>query len=488
VAHSERYDDDDDRDDEDGGFFSGGLGPLDTQWQKRLSSASTGGTTPHPGIMRQRPGDPNLEFPPLEPQDSLPEGIELMRTSPLDEPPAPLPQRESALFRQRYLDDQQGDVGQPAPFDPSQRPPSPGEGMSMYARRHAEHHFNVALQQRRAEDERMTGRRWPGNGLQYPGSANEARYFDQLAVALGEVDPRLLARESAMRYVRSAVIPGEDELGSTDIYAILYYGLGLTLRPLNTTGLPHVLAVYIRSTREVYLDWTLLNDPPYGRAALDATVWRRSVDGSVLARFLLAWSVAVHLTDNYDMPLMLGFTPQAPALVASAGHAPTGAPAVPTLPPDTLNRYRKAMVAVATLLAPAERLWQQIAALRLRVHMGDPEWRVHLRAELGYPGGWRPTGGPAPAPAGADPVEQLISVLAERNNCPPMLIEAQLDGTLVQADWNVWSAQLLHQLPQLQTRYSASAHVFRLSNMANAPLWGTPGRPAEPPALVQLSL
>lgn len=281
-----------------------------------------------------------------------------------------------------------------------------------------------------------------------------------------------------MRYVRSAVTPGEDGLGPTDIYAVLYYGLGLTLRPLDCTGLPHVLAVYHRATREVYLDWKLLKDPPYGRAVFDSSAWRRAVDGSVLARFLLAWCGAIHLTDSYDVPLVLGFSPQ-------HSHVPAGSPtgAAP-LAADTLNRYRKAMLSAATLLAPAERLWQQIAALRLRIHMGDPDWRAHMRAAYTYNTGYQGQGS-----ASADPAEHLVSVLAERNNCPPMLIEAQLDGTSQQMDWGMWSVQLLREVPELQLRYQSSARMFHIASANAGHAWAPPGRaPEVQPVQVQLSL
>lgn len=219
-----------------------------------------------------------------------------------------------------------------------------------------------------------------------------------------------------------------------------------------------------------------------GRAALDAAAWRRAVDGSLLARVLLAWCSAVHLSDNYDVPLVLGFSPQQPALLPG----PTGA--APSLPGDTLNRYRKALVATATLLAPPDRLWQQITALRMRVRMGDPSWKVHLRSEFGYQAGWAGANGPSSA-AAPDPAEQLIAVLAERNNCPPMLIEAQLDGSVAQLDWGTWSVQLLREIPALQMRYAAAAQMFHMNNAAQAPAWALPGRPPEvQPIHVQLSL
>jgi hypothetical protein len=369
------------------------------------------------------PVTPHTVTPPL-PAGALPAGREAA-----DEPP-------SSLFEQRY-----------------------GEGAAFG-------HVHADLQNRRAEDERLTGRHWPGSGIPHAKTAHEAMIFDQLALALGEVNPRLFARESALRYVQASRLPEEDDLAPTDVYAIFYYGLGLTLRPLDCTGLPHVLATYHRRLHEVYLDWSLLQDPPYGRATLDQTAWRRAVDSSQLARLLVAWCVATHLCENYDVPLVLGFSVPALQPAHTGSLNPSGPasllPAGSTA--DLLNRYRKTMVAFATLLAPQERIWQQISALQLGIHMGDAEWRAHLR---GTGGGWREAkvaGRRMPLgiwyPRDVDPVAQVIRVLAELNNCPPSLIEWQLDGKMGLLDWDAWSMRLLGELPALQQRYAAAEQLL----------------------------
>lgn len=337
-------------------------------------------------------------------------------------------------------------------------------------RRAEEEYSSVGLRQRRAEDERMTGRHWPGNGIVYPGGPHEAQFFEQLAIAFGEANPRTLARESAMRYVRSSRVPGEDELSPTDIYAIVYYGLGLTVRPLDCSKSPQTLALYYRATHDIYIDWKLLQDPPFGRVTLDPSAWRRSVDGSAPARFLLAWCAAVHLTENYDLPLMLGFTPH-------TGGMPAGPLGRGSISLDTLNRYGKAVNALTTLLAPEERLWRQIAALGLSMRAGDPQWRERLRTAYGYvPGNAEETK--------PDPVTQLIAALAERNNCPPLLIEAQLSPTNEPLDWGSWSARLLDEIPELQLRFASAARLFHFSNERDL----SQGAPEVRPIHIQLSL
>ncbi len=466
--------------------FSGPLGPPDTIWRRYLGL--TGGHTPVPRAVPPPHGTPlAIPRPPLGSASDPADEDELRGTSPIEpnsgpnsgprpgepgSPGEPSSSGEHTLFADRYHGGAYSRrSGTPEPREPQQpsAPPPPdaaapaGIRPSAVPRRTggpAEDHFGLMLQRRRAEDERLSGRRWPGGGQAYPADPYEVQYFQQLAIALGEVDPQVLAREAVLRYVRASRIGGEDHLAPTDIFAILHFGLGLTLRPLNCTGLPHVLAVYHRATREVYLDWQLIQDPPYGRAVLDPAAWRRAVDTSPVARFLLGWACAVHLTDNYDIPLVLGFSP-APALVAGA----------PTLSADTQNRYRRAIAATASLLAPAERLWQQITTNRFRIHMGDPDWREHMRAEYGYGQQERRTsGGPATQP---DPAAQLVEMLAEMNNCPPVLIEAQLDGDARRLEWSTFSLRLLHEIPVLQMRYGASARMFALA-ASNPPSWGGP--------------
>ena len=480
MANSERLNDDD----EDGRNPSGDLDRLSTDWRLQLGFFSGSGITPTPGatISRNELDVPrDIPFPPNNHKDILPDNIEELRTSPLDHAPSgePIirnPQRES-----RYYDPGAPRDGRNVPGGTPSRPIPPEESVPMYSRRNDDVLGGSGLTQRRAEDERRTGRHWPGNNLSYPGSPYEAMYFEDLAVALGHVDPQILTREGALRYVRSAVIPGEDSLGPTDIYAILYYGLGLTVRPLNCTGVPHILAVYNRESRDVYIDWTIVNDAPIGRSFFEASGWRRAVDASPLARFLLSWCCAVHISDNYDVPLVIGFTP---VNSAAPGSRPAGVP-LSALEPDTLNRYRKTLMATASLLAPAERLWQQISAYRVRIHMGDPEWRARLRAEFGFQG-WRGTNGPA-AGFSVDPVDQLLDSLAEQNRCPRFLIEAQLDGNTGQLDWDVWSMHLMQQLPDLQQRYVAAAQMFRMSGQ-NQNWAGTARTTDSPPVQMRLSL
>lgn len=350
-------------------------------------------------------------------------------------------------------------------------------------------YYGATLQQRRAEDERMTGRRWPTNALTSPVEPDEVAYFDQLAIALGEVSPRTLARASALRYVKAARTSQEDVIAATDIYAIIYFGLGLNIRPLDCSSLPQVLAVYYRTTREIYLDRSLLQNVPGGAAQLDPLVWRRAVDSSPLTRFLLAWCAAVHLTDNYDIPLVLGFAPvpvaaaQPPSSNNPLGNSGAAVNNANLVSSDTLNRYRKAMEATETLLAPAQRLWQQIAALSLPLNIGERDWRTRIRAIYGYTGPAydRPSGGYGQqnasynASAYPDPAEQLVRVLAERNSCPRLFVESQLDGAEASPDWGEWSQRLTQEIPTLHMRYLTASRIFSMASASGAgSAWAPP--------------
>ena len=501
--------------------LSGEIGGLSTTWRLRLSEQPSTSETSSSLYAARTAFD--LPERPEAPDQPSP-GESLPRLTPSEEHDSPGrpsfgPVRSDipgALFGKRYHTNppnaSRATDGEAQPMRPfSQERPSGGppvdEGGAM-RQRYADEYFSSALYQRRLVDERATGRRWPTTGLAIPGATpantNEARYFYQMGIALGEVDPAVLARESALRYVYASRLRGEGDLGPTDIYSIAYFGLGLTIRPLDCTGLPHVLAVYHRATREIYLDWTLLRDAPQGRAVLDSAVWRRAVDASQLVRFLLAWCSALHLIENYDAPLVLGFTP--------APHAPSGGmsggPAPVAINSDTLNRYRKAAIATATLLAPAERVWQQAVALNRNVRIGDPDWRTQVRASYrsygaGPDAGWPGTPAPgrfggiaAAAPfggynaggGGEDPVLNLLGALAEGNNCPPLLVEQQLDGSTTRLEWGAWSARLMREVPELRMRYAPASKLF--SGSAANPAGGWGGRPMQGSQLVhaQLSL
>ena len=421
------------------------------------------------------------------PADEVEEDIEEQSTTPLELSPDPPYAATPAPFPEAEAGSADRETSEPLPS-------------SLFLQRYAEGtafaYVHADLQNRRAEDERLTGRSWPGSGIPHPANAHEAMIFDQLALALGEVNPRVFARERALRYVQASRLPEEDQLAPTDVYAIFYYGLGLTLRPLDCVGLPHVLATYHRRLHEVYLDWVLLQDPPYGRATLDQTAWRRAVDSSQLARLLVAWCVATHLCENYDVPLLLGFSLPVPQPAHTDSLTSAGAASL--LPAgntgDLLNRYRKTMIAFATLLAPQERLWQQISALQLGIHMGDAEWRAHLRGSRA--GVWRevktarrqtPLG--IWYPRDVDPVAQVIRVLAELNNCPPSLIEWQLDGKMGVLDWDAWSMRLLGEVPVLQQRYAAAGQL--LCGEARARVGGWPvagGAPEQRAPMLRLAL
>lgn len=427
---------------------------------------------------------------------------ELLAADSVDAPPLePIADDPDTLYNPYFQRQNTGDLfaGNPPPIDPGsvggERNGGPlttsiaplsgeGDGVMNFPGYANDYHL-TALQQRRLDDERASGRHWPSTDVGTPGDPHEAQFFQQMAIAIGEVDPHVLARESALRYVRASRVSGDDVLAATDIYAIMYYGLGLTLRPLNCTSLPQVMAVYHRQNRDLHLDWELLKDPPQGKTALDTSVWRRAVDSSQLARFLIAWSAAIHLTDNYGIPLVLGFVP-----------GETGSAAgMPTLSADTFNRYRIAIEAAGSLLAPVERLWQQIDALGWPVRPGDGEWRSHLRRAYRFAEGPRaPANGgefgmrqyAQPAPAAGDPVDRFLAVLAEYNNCPPLIIEAQLDGPALVPDWYSWSQRLLREIPMLAMRHASAAKAFARQG-AMQQTWGG-AMPSIPAGQARLSL
>lgn len=508
--------------------WSGDIGELNTFWRKSLRLGESDGAD---APSARDPGSPSNISPFPQPGDGSKSSPGLGGPGSLGQQPPGLGERRlGGVFLggggrtfdpRRYATSGPHATGAPHSYEPTRMPPpklparidmpgtsaaSDAEGgpMRAYSSFNDDRYnfYGTTLQQRRAEDERVTGRRWPTNALTAPVEPDEVAYFDQLAIALGEVSPRTLARASALRYVKAARTSQDDVIAATDIYAIIFFGLGLTVRLLDCSSLPQVLAVYHRATREVYLDRSLLPNIPSGPTLLDPLVWRRLVDASPLTRFLLAWCAGVHLTDNYDIPLVLGFAP-----MPMSGAQPQGAlnavNAANMVSSDTLNRYRKAMEATETLLAPAPRLWQQIAALNLPMNMGERDWRTRIRAIYGYTGPAYDRPGDTPAYASSmghpsygaqnanynatfpDPAEQLVRVLAERNGCPKLFVESQLDGAEASPDWSEWSQRLTQEISPLHMRYLTASRIFGMASANGmgagaAPGWGASGPAANP--------
>jgi hypothetical protein len=186
--------------------------------------------------------------------------------------------------------------------------------------------------------------------------------------------------------------------------------------------------------------------------------------------------VATHLAENYDVPLVLGYSAYTDMVRGPDGSPPASSPL--SLSSDTFNRYRKTIMTMATLLAPAERLATQISAMGLPIRRGDPDWRVHLRAEYGYGSRWAENqlfGGRAQgshgASGGVDPVEHVIGVLAAQNQCPRLLVEWELDQNPGILDWEAWTIQLLSGFAALRLRYTAALHYFRAGTTTGVHHW-----------------
>jgi hypothetical protein len=309
----------------------------------------------------------------------------------------------------------------------------------------------LAVNDRRHQDYRATGRRWPGVNVTKLEQAltcpESAAYLGSVCVAVGAARTVALARMAAQRYLDAAQRQSAP-LDATDIYSIAYYGLGLTISPLDCSRNPETLAVYHQAVSHVHLDWTLFRQvlAPRGEGVVDPLVWRRVFDSSPTARFLLSWIVATHLTTPCDTPIHLGFV-----------EAQSWQGLATQRNPDTLGRLHRALVAVQTLLAPIERVWDQVMALHLpvKVTRGDRRWRAVLRAFIPElpTAPLRPQATTRPDGRSPDDLDVLlVETLAEHNGCPPLLIERALDGADELPNWAAVSGRLLRELPQLSVR------------------------------------
>lgn len=222
----------------------------------------------------------------------------------------------------------------------------------------------------------------------------------------------------------------------TDVVGIARNGMKVQLQLLDTSQQPNIVGVLYPATKQFFLDWTLLRGAPTSFGLQSTFAWRKSVDASPGARFLLAWAI-VHLScENDYRPYTYGFLPTRTS---------------PNL--HTVQRRLATMRRVAQLLCPRPRLYAQTQAL-VRSYPNGQERQP----------GW------------------LISALAEMNKCPSCIVEMALDGPLHMPKWTELTTSLLSELPMLNLRHRQIASMF-------APLPNTFGaQHANPHDIVQLWL
>jgi hypothetical protein len=224
---------------------------------------------------------------------------------------------------------------------------------------------------------------------------------------------------------------------ATDVVGIACDGMGMQLEVLDCSQHPHILGVLYPAARQLYLDWTILHDAPKGIATHSTFVWRKAVDGSSLARFLVAWGAAHMTTVVEPRPVIYGFS------------RPNETPTIATM------QHRMAtMRRVAQLLCPRPRLYGQVKEL-------VSYYPNHRTQDDGW----------------------LIPALAEMNRCPPSVVRLSL-VEFVSASWYSFSAGLLEDLPLLRMRQRGLVSWGVPLPVSNFPRYTT----QSPRELPQLSL
>lgn len=308
--------------------------------------------------------------------------------------------------------------------------------------------LNDALAQRRRFDEQRTGRMWPSAT---PQTDAEQRLLNALCLAPGHVSAPRLARAFAQRYVRASLSPSiynGDKLQKTDIFGIAYFGLGMqitTKRYRDHSIEAPVLATYDPQEPSIGLDDTIFTAPDappdapvaWGHAAGDGIepyVWQSAIDASFAARFFVAWAVAHQLSAILHAPLRARFVPIGtdPRLAHDAQ-------------PESIDRYRLAMLTISELLAPRWRLEKQIMWY-LREQLPEqqaaacagPNWRTALTHYFPR----------ERDPLHRDPATMMVNALANRNFCPQSIIYFSLDGQRGAPAPQRWGLYLIHELGQ----------------------------------------
>ena len=235
--------------------------------------------------------------------------------------------------------------------------------------------------------------------------------YDGMSGPLGKLQAEWYRR---MQHRPSDYLPAHDA-DTTDVVGIAKDGMKMQLELLNISQHLHVLGVLYPATKQLFLDWTLLRNAPTGLGTQSTFVWRKSVDSSPAARFLVAWAIA-HLSSESDpSPFVYSFVP---ARVTSNIH--------------TIQRRLTTMRRVAQLLCPRERLYRQmrdIASQCPNKKQEDISW--------------------------------LIPALAELNGCPPCVVQLGFGNVTRTPNWQDFSAQLVGELPLLNLRQRQVANLYK---------------------------
>jgi hypothetical protein len=233
-------------------------------------------------------------------------------------------------------------------------------------------------------------------------------YDEQQSGELGKLDTEWV-RKIGLKPTYPPPLAHPEELDPTDIYHMAVNLFGFRISIADFGGRPDVLAFYVKDPNRIIIDYQLLatsvSGLPAGRAM------QAVIDRSPAARFMLGWCVATHTVGMLDK-MVVGFVPH---------DTPFSKP--------ELERLARTWETVANTFAPEERLLKQAEELGIDRHLlCRPDWYEVVPN-----------------------VNAVISALAARNNCLPLLVELQLMR---------WSSQV--QLTHVFFRLWQESPIFQL--------------------------
>lgn len=220
----------------------------------------------------------------------------------------------------------------------------------------------------------------------------------------------------------SVEAPAEDPDGPTNIYYLAHYTYQLSISAVSMSD--HELGLLLPRSGRIWFNARIFTDVPHGHEFAQRDAWWRAIDASPAVRFLLGWSVCIYRTAQFhhiardQMPgwsRILYFSPP----LAECSRV-------------RVQFWSNVIQDVTNLFVPAPRVWRQIQTFTT-FQPGDRYWQSRL-ALAGHK------------------VSDAVQYLADRNSCPPILIERALDGNPPiesYEEYQRFSEALLEGLPRL---------------------------------------
>lgn len=211
--------------------------------------------------------------------------------------------------------------------------------------------------------------------------------------------------------------------GPTNIYLLAQYKYQLSISAV--TMADHELGLLLPRSGRTWFNAKLFSDVPHGHELAQRDAWWRVVDTSPAVRFLLGWCISIfrvarfHQVPRDQLPgwsRILHFSPM-----------------VPDASRMRLQFWSDVVQDVTGVFCPQGRIWRQIQAFT-PINEGDPRWQarlalVHLN------------------------VGDVLHFLADRGNCPSVLVRRALDGNPPiesYEDYRQFTEALIDDLPRLK--------------------------------------